>query len=382
MNLLAQERSINPLGTCSTMAQNFSPFLQAAADPNDLYRVAWDFLQGLSANTAAPAFSNFFGGSLLNGVSTKWSAFLSSAPLGFENTLLRCVNANLRYFHPRITQMLYADPMIGVALNRAKTDRSDLRIMPAAFAPILAYSFNASLVDTFGAPDAVTAVAAGQLVLLALRNSSSTMANQGLGSYDDAIVVVKGVGVARTSVTFPACTEPSAQYAQRAENKPNTKTGERVDARYASVIKKKDKAGNYKTDGVDMNLDGILDAGRLIEGTYQYTEKTGGHLGARAFRVGYRTQKGKKSIFVSGPTQVAERDTDGDGRFSSADANRIDPTGAETTMYIHQGGSDAGATANTWSAGCQTIPKNRYPAFLGHVPGNATFYYVLINATA
>ncbi len=356
------------------MAQNLAPFLQAPGDPNDLYRVAWDFLKGLTANSRAPIFPNFFMGSSFNGVSAQWSTFLSNAPLGFQNTLLRCVNANLRYFHPSITQKLYADPKIGIALNRAKTDRSDLRIMPAPLAPRLAYCYHASLVDTFGAPDAVSAVAAGQLVLIGLRNSSSTLVNKGLGSYDDAIIVVKGVGAARATATFPACTEPGAQYSNRAAHKPGGKPGERVDARYDAVK-------HRKSDGVDVNQDGILDAGRLVEGTYQYAEKTGGFLGARAFQVGHRTQKGKKNVFVVGTTQVAERDTDGDGRFTNADPNRIDRTGAATSMYIHQGGSDAAAKVNTWSAGCQTIPKNRFSAFLGHVPANATFYYVLLNAT-
>ncbi|MEO7253286.1 MAG: hypothetical protein ABIZ64_03490 [Casimicrobium sp.] len=139
---------------------------------------------------------------------------------------------------------------------------------------------------------------------------------------------------------------------------------------------------NKKNEGMDADGDGILDAGRLVQGTYQYTEKPGGHLGARAFRVGSRIKKGKKSVFVEGPTQVVERDTDGDGLFTSADPSRIDRTGAGTTMYIHRGGSDAVGTVNTWSAGCQTIPKNRYSIFLSHIPVNATFYYVLINAGA
>ncbi len=139
---------------------------------------------------------------------------------------------------------------------------------------------------------------------------------------------------------------------------------------------------NKKNEGMDADGDGILDAGRLVQGTYQYTEKPGGHLGARAFRVGSRIKKGKKSVFVEGATQVVERDTDGDGLFTSADPSRIDRTGAGTTMYIHRGGSDAVATVNTWSAGCQTIPKNRYGIFLSHIPVNATFYYVLINAGA
>jgi hypothetical protein len=76
---------------------------------------------------------------------------------------------------------------------------------------------------------------------------------------------------------------------------------------------------NKKNEGMDADGDGILDAGRLVQGTYQYTEKPGGHLGARAFRVGSRIKKGKKSGFVESATQVVERDPDGDGLFASAD---------------------------------------------------------------
>ncbi len=296
--------------------------------------------------------------------------------------MLRCINAQLRSFHPQKKQQLYTNPFIAAALERAKTDRTDVRVIPTVITPVLSYSYYASLADTFGAPGVQSAVAGGNLVLVGVRNSSSTMANKGIGSYDDAIIVVKGVGVTRLSVTFPACTEPSAQYAQRAAVDPKSKTGGRIDPRYAGVTKKYDDEGNPNNVGVDVNADGILDAGRLIAGTYQYAEMPGGFLNARAFQVGSRVQRGKKNIFVEGSAQVVERDTDGDGLFTSADPSRIDRRNAGTTMFIHRGDSDAGANPNTWSAGCQTIPKNRYGAFLSHIPMNSTFYYVLINAGA
>ena len=366
------------------MTQNFSPFLRGFSNPHDLFRVAWDFLHGFTtANTFGVSFTTYpFALSASQQLSNQWAALMASVPVGFQGTLLRCINANLRCFNPKIKQQLYAIPLISMALERAKTDRTDVRVVPTVITPLLSYSYYASLADTFGAPGVQSAVAGGQLLMVGIRNASGTMANKGIGSYDDAIVVVKGVGAARMSATFPACTEPSAQYAQRAAVDPKSKTGERVDPRYADVTKKYDKNKKPKNDGVDVNADGILDAGRLVAGTYQYAEKSHGHLGARAFRVGSRIQKGKKSIFVSGPSQVVERDTDGDGLFSNADPSRIDPSGAGTSMYIHQGGSDAVAHPNTWSAGCQTIPKNRYGTFLTHIPVNATFYFVLINAGA
>jgi hypothetical protein len=321
------------------MTQFFPRFPLAPTDRNDLFQVARDFLDGVSANfsdayTFNPVLSALH-------VNNPWVAMLASVTPDFHGTLYRCINANLRSFKPTLAQLLNTNPMIGLALARAKTDRSDIRILPTAYAPLLAYSYYASLADTFGTPAVQSDLAGGALVLVGIRMSSSTIANSGRGSYDDAIVVVKGVGMARTAITFPACTEPGAQYSQRAQQKPGGKPGERVDARYSGVTFK-------KAEGIDMNGDQVLDAGRLVEGTYQYTEKSGGHLGARAFRVGSRTVKGKKSVFTSGPAQVAERDTDGDGRFNAADLSRIDPTGAGTTMYIHQGGADNAANPNTW----------------------------------
>lgn len=367
------------------MPQNFSQFVFGLTNPHDLFQVARDFLEDTAAgNLSGGSYYEklAFSFSASQQLSARWTRLLSTAPSGFRGTLLRCINANLRSFHPKVKQQLYSNSFIAMALESAKTDRTDIRVMPMVNTPLLLYSYYSSLADTFGEPGVQSAVAGGQLLLVGIRNSSSTMANKGVGSYDDAIVVVKGIGAARMSASFPACTEPSAQYAQRAAVDAKGKTGSRIDPRYAGVTKKYDKNNNPKNDGVDINADGILDAGRLVAGTYQYAEKPNGHLGARAFRVGSRIQKGKKSTFVEGPTQVVERDTDGDGLFTSADPSRIDRSGAGTTMYIHQGGSDAGAIANTWSAGCQTIPKNRYGTFLSHIPLNATFYYVLINVGA
>jgi hypothetical protein len=132
----------------------------------------------------------------------------------------------------------------------------------------------------------------------------------------------------------------------------------RVDANYADVT-------HRKSEGVDINKDGIKDAGRLVEGTYQYFEKSGGYLDARAFQVKV--------------TQIVERDTDGDGHFMQYDPSRVDKTGAGTSMYIHRGGANDATDPNTWSAGCQTIPKNVYGDFLARIPQGSSFYYVLVN---
>jgi hypothetical protein len=205
----------------------------------------------------------------------------------------------------------------------------------------------------FGSTQARFDLAFGRLVMLSLRRESSTLAHRGKGSYDDLLVIMRRTGRFRELSTFPICTEPGAQYSQRASTK--------TDKRYKDVK-------FSKADGVDIDKDGIKDAGRLTEGTYQYFEKKGGHLGDRAFIVGI--------------TQIAERDTDGDGRFTTGDRKRIDPSGAGKTMYIHRGGADNVLEPNTWSAGCQTIPKNRYPTFLKAVGKPNAFYYVLVNAAS
>lgn len=78
--------------------------------------------------------------------------------------------------------------------------------------------------------------------------------------------------------------------------------------------------------------------------------------------------------------QTVERDTDGDGFFDRNDAKRIDGKTAGRTLYIHRGGNDNAADVNTWSAGCQTLPGNRYNDFLATVGHPASFCDVLINA--
>ncbi len=228
--------------------------------------------------------------------------------------------------------------------------------MPGASfpSPLLAYDYYASMVTHFGSPFAREALRRGALVLLALRKQSSTLAHHGRGSYDDQIVVLNGFGKARSAHVFPACTEPGAQYAQRSA----PKGAGTVDARYAGVA-------HSKSDGVDIDHDGVKDAGRLIAGTYRYYEKAGGHVGARAFKVH--------------ATQIVERDTDGDGRFTEADLDRIDKKGAGTSMYIHRGGADDGSGKGTWSAGCQTVPKQVYGHFLAALGKPSFFYYVLVN---
>ncbi|AOO81202.1 hypothetical protein [Bosea vaviloviae] len=214
----------------------------------------------------------------------------------------------------------------------------------------------AAVFRRFASPMARVYFMGGMVSLLSLRNESSTLAHHGEGSYDDRLVVLRRIGSTGISTIFPICTEPGAQYSQRAASKPG---GGRQDRRYGGVH-------FNKIDGEDGNKDKIKDLGRLIEGTYHYYEKPNGHVGARAFQTKV--------------TQVVERDTDGDGRFTTADPSRIDPRKAGTSMYIHQGGKDSVLEPDTWSAGCQTIPTNRYKTFLATVGKPNSLFYVLVNA--
>ncbi|TXD96694.1 hypothetical protein FUT87_05540 [Mitsuaria sp. TWR114] len=219
--------------------------------------------------------------------------------------------------------------------------------------PRSSYAYCASLVLQRGSRAAAAGLREGRLTIVGLRRDTSTLDNKGRGVYDDDIVVLNGAAGLHSVRVFPACTEPGAQYSQRA--KP-VASGGRVDPRYAGVTFK-------KIEGADVNGDGILDAGRLRAGTYLFAEKDGGYMDARAFQ--------------SLSAQVAERDTNGDGRFNASDPNRIDLKGAGTSMYIHRGGIQA--NRNTWSAGCQTVPDNRYGAFLASLGRIKTFHYVLID---
>lgn len=212
-----------------------------------------------------------------------------------------------------------------------------------------AFAFCSSLMEQRGVPAVARALRQGRVALLGLRRDTSTLANRGQGVFDDYIVVLNGWR-RRGSVTFfPATTEPGAQYAERAR----PVKGKLADDRYEGVIPAS------KAHGADVDKDGILDAGRLLAGTYFFKNLGRDFLGAPAFQ--------------SVGRQTVERDTNGDGRFDWRDLERIDRVGVGRTMYIHRGGQN-----NTGSAGCQTVRKDHYPSFLNSI-GNTPFYYVLVD---
>ena len=77
-----------------------------------------------------------------------------------------------------------------------------------------------------------------------------------------------------------------------------------------------------------------------------------------------------------------ERDINHDGYFNDEDLKLITNVGAMTVedMHIHQGGDN-----DTWSAGCQTMPRLIFQGFMSEMrearrAGQAEFTYVLMAA--
>lgn len=195
----------------------------------------------------------------------------------------------------------------------------------------------AATIATRGDAQAKADLAAGHKVVVALRTDTDTNTNGGKGVYDDTIAVVwKDEAGRYQAKVFDGNTEPSGQYGP---DGPKASRGSHTDA----------------------NGDGKMDLGRLQAGTIRYEQESGQFLG--------------NSFFRATRTQVAERDTNQDGRFTAADSDRIDTKGAGRSMLIHQGGA-----TNTWSAGCQTIPKADFNDFLAALGGQKGFSYVLVDA--
>jgi len=285
-----------------------------------------------------------------------WNAVLQWVPKPLHATLGRLIEVQLDWpLREAMRKMREAQ----LRLETLEQEKARGPVMPKApfFTLGIAYDFYASLVAQYGSKPARATLYKDGMLVVALRNQSSTLANHGLGSYDDQIVVLNGVGRLGVARVFAACTEPGAQYSHRAQL---DHLGKRPDARYASVKLR-------HADGEDVNGDGVKDAGRLMAGTYRYFWRE------KLFH--------NNRVFEVKTTQVVERDTDGDGRFTSDDPDRIDKRRAGTTMYIHPGGSNDTSGAGTGSAGCQTVPMPLWTQFLATMGKvDQGFYYVLINA--
>lgn len=209
---------------------------------------------------------------------------------------------------------------------------------PDAAAPVAAGGGDdwAALIEAHGHPEAKADFAAGKPVMIALRKSTSFKANSGRGAYDDRMIVVRRDNGALRVTEFMGNTEPSGQYAR-------------------------DGVKANRGFGVDVDKDGKKELGRLLAGNYRYERQPG----VMAHGIG-------GAFFRAAKIQASQRDCDNDGRIGPGDM--IDPTGAQRSMLIHRGGS-----ANTFSAGCQTIPPQHYDDFLNALGGQTSFSYILID---
>jgi hypothetical protein len=212
------------------------------------------------------------------------------------------------------------------------------------------------MVVTRGNTAAQDALSTNDRVILGMRNEDRSTVNNGRGEYDDRLVVLwKDADGSRHAREFNhATTEPTAQYDAHSKTNPRSPG-------FGDVTAK------TKTEGEDVNQDQVRDLGRLAEGTTEMAQTT------HPF--------GKTTEFALRPTNEAvrqgqnqvERDSSGDGWFDSRDVNGVQDL--NNTFKIHRGSS-----ANTDSAGCQTIGGGEYNQFVTTVrgtPGQASWQYVL-----
>ena len=194
------------------------------------------------------------------------------------------------------------------------------------------------IVEKYGDLEANADFLAGRKILISLRKPTNTRKYR-KGCYDDLLLIASRSpdGTVKL-VRMPINTEPAGEYAY---------DGAKAARKYGS-----------DTDG-----DGRRELGRLVAGTYHYTRGQGNFLNA--------------PFFVARDIQATERDTNQDGNFTVGYGDRLDPGSAKRSILIHRGGAEGVAT---WSAGCQTVPKNRYSAFLDAVKGQDKLSYILINA--
>lgn len=194
------------------------------------------------------------------------------------------------------------------------------------------------IVERYGDTEAVADFLASKKVLIGLRKNTNVRKYL-KGKYDDLLLVVdRQANGSVKLLRFPLNTEPAGEYAFYGANK--------------------------KKYGPDLNGDGKRELGRLVPGTYHYSLEPGMFLGG----VYYRARD----------VQTAERDINQDGTFDLNDGPlRVDSTTTKRSMLFHRGGAEGVAT---WSSGCQTVPKNRWSAFLAALAGQKQFSYILINA--
>ncbi len=219
------------------------------------------------------------------------------------------------------------------------------------------YDVYGSVIAVRGSADAHRAMDTQDRVILGMRNENRTTDEHGQGAYDDRIVVLwKDADGGRHAREFnKATTEPTAQYdAHSATRQPSPG--------FENVIRKK------KTEGEDVNGDGVRDLGRLTEGTTAMQATT--H--PRRDQPAEFALRPSPAAVIAGAHRV-ERDSNGDGWFDARDTNGMQDL--NSTFKIHRGSS-----RNTDSAGCQTIGGGEYGTFVDVVrgtPEQSNWQYVL-----
>lgn len=182
---------------------------------------------------------------------------------------------------------------------------------------------------------------AGLRVIVGLRVTTPSTANEGRGIYDDRFVVLQRTKTGESALEFAGNADPSGWYED---------VGGGLTAAGRPAV------------GADADGDGRLDLGRIPAGCYRYRKSQSSKFG--------------DVLRSAGPIH-AERDTNHDGVFDSND--RVDPAPAGglyvTDFLFHPGLED-----RTGSAGCQTMTPNVFTAFWQALGDQEEFWYVLITA--
>lgn len=180
---------------------------------------------------------------------------------------------------------------------------------------------------------------AGLRVILGLRVTTPTTANEGRGIYDDRFVVLQRTKIDESALEFAGNADPSGWY---------------EDAGGGLT------AAGRPAMGVDADRDGRLDLARIPAGCYRYRKS--------------QSKKFGDVLRSAGPIH-AERDTNHDGVFDRDD--RVDPASADglyvTDFLFHPGLDD-----RTGSAGCQTMTPDVFTAFWQALGDQEEFWYVLV----
>lgn len=296
-------------------AEMRATFAKAGLDENGKPLPGSELSKLLGSADTVPALSA--------GTTTPYEQSLTPSVAGSVDTLPMNGGASARY---QTTEMPKTDGM-----NDAEK-----------FSTYAAY-FKAQGVD-------ITKLPSGQAAILGLRQETPTTWDRGTGRFDDRIVVVSQTDTPagkRFAVhEYRANTEPSAQY----------------DAKLGGSVVNGVRINNRANNGVDANGDGVIDSGRIPEGSYTFERSTstaGGHRVAQP------------TLRVVGDV-MAERDVNHDGLFNAADGGARASAGR--TMVFHRG-----SPANTFSAGCQTFYDDAtYKAFYQSLPkGQQRFTYVV-----